>query len=1142
MRLQGRIVEQGSGRGIAGAMVSVAPAKVSDTRYTPDSYGAKFAASTQTSPQGDFELCFDLEERAAVNVDLVVTAPQLLFDPKSDPTGSDDRVLQVLRMPMGPGDAMGLTIPVPEDRVEKVGLRQEGFARISTDMMRRGLLQTELANRSLAKEIRPRFKAKLAHRLAARDRLSGLSAAPASLRGSGLMVGDQSDTRAHEKAAVLSRKRLEDYAQAPQAKARLWLTPEELRRRLHLGASDPGEGPIAVTGSICDLVSPDKGPELQRIRSLLDEIPIPDPAHGEESGGDRDEDASEGGTEPLDASVLVDRAIRQRVEALTAASEKPSPIDGLRRLSESVESFQLPVGPTDDVAYHDFYSLQIAFEDVWAEAFDGGLREAAEELYGLVVELHEEYDLETSWLGEIDDIEALRTFIDETDRRRKSVPLGERPRAVQAAFPGVSMLEWNRLSCAQQASIRLAAEALGRARTEEQRARIHEEVRAIVAAPEGRLLRVEKLIVGLRARMSEPYGFHYFAPDSVNYGILLTYRQRWAPEAYQVGRLVSTIPLAPSESRRIQVEQKVALTRAEQERRSSLRAFRDDSREGRRAEAEIVRRARTATNFQQTVQGSLNFGLGQVGATSVFGVNQANESARTKRAFRQSVRAASQEFRDQRQLEVKTSTASEEVTERTHQISNPNDEITVTYLLYELERRYRVSESLHRLTPVVMVAQDIPHPHEIDDAWLIAHEWVLRRVLLDDAFDKALDLLTKGFASDEAGVGIARQAWELQRTVVDELKGRHSAASEARTALQQRLVDTMLGQAEVAASEPDATQIAAAAIATGGWSLLFGEGDSGSERFEAMRKALEARLEQLEETVSRLRSELRAASDALDKAQVAYTTALREQMDRRTLVDQLRVHVKENILHYMQAIWDHEPPDQRFFRLYHVEVPVPGPGPGGCRLRRATAEDAAGENVVRRDGHLWVLECAAPSFEDVEKRPLGKIADLDRPLGFKGNYIIFALKECVYLTDFMMQEYVDDYLGIRDPDRLGAFSTEELVELRRAVGAEMPPEDRSLLDRILASRLTGPSGEEERIVVPTGELMLELLPGTQPAMEQFKRIHRAMDVIKVENEIRMDELEALRYSARLLAGDLHDPDVDRHIVVEDADVMVTTEG
>ena len=30
--------------------------------------------------------------------------------------------------------------------------------------------------------------------------------------------------------------------------------------------------------------------------------------------------------------------------------------------------------------------------------------------------------------------------------------------------------------------------------------------------------------------------------------------------------------------------------------------------------------------------------------------------------------------------------------------------------------------------------------------------------------------------------------------------------------------------------------------------------------------------------------------------------------------------MKQNIFYYMQAIWDHEPADQRFFRLYNKKV------------------------------------------------------------------------------------------------------------------------------------------------------------------------------------------------------------------------------
>jgi hypothetical protein len=37
--------------------------------------------------------------------------------------------------------------------------------------------------------------------------------------------------------------------------------------------------------------------------------------------------------------------------------------------------------------------------------------------------------------------------------------------------------------------------------------------------------------------------------------------------------------------------------------------------------------------------------------------------------------------------------------------------------------------------------------------------------------------------------------------------------------------------------------------------------------------------------------------------------------------------VKQNILYHMHAIWGHEPPDQRFFRLYNKNVMCPLPQP-----------------------------------------------------------------------------------------------------------------------------------------------------------------------------------------------------------------------
>ena len=68
------------------------------------------------------------------------------------------------------------------------------------------------------------------------------------------------------------------------------------------------------------------------------------------------------------------------------------------------------------------------------------------------------------------------------------------------------------------------------------------------------------------------------------------------------------------------------------------------------------------------------------------------------------------------------------------------------------------------------------------------------------------------------------------------------------------------------------------------------------------------------------------------------------------------------------------------------------------------------------------------------------------------------------------------------------------------------------------------SGDE--IVVPSGALFIEAMPGTKPLLENFKLAHRAFDMVSAQEEAREQALENLRLAARLVEGDLGDPDVD----------------
>src|SRR5436189_1620603 len=65
--------------------------------------------------------------------------------------------------------------------------------------------------------------------------------------------------------------------------------------------------------------------------------------------------------------------------------------------------------------------------------------------------------------------------------------------------------------------------------------------------PLGGSSRLDQLLTKLEKLLSERYAFDVFAKDSINFGIMVTYRQKWVPQNYQVGDLVKTIPLGPKE-------------------------------------------------------------------------------------------------------------------------------------------------------------------------------------------------------------------------------------------------------------------------------------------------------------------------------------------------------------------------------------------------------------------------------------------------------------------------------------------------------------------------------------------------------------------------------------------------------------------
>ena len=656
--------------------------------------------------------------------------------------------------------------------------------------------------------------------------------------------------------------------------------------------------------------------------------------------------------------------------------------------------------------------------------------------------------------------------------------------------------------------------------------------------------RLTDLLTTLDKLLNEKYAFDVFAKDSINFGIMVTYRQTWEPQNYQVGDLVSTIPLAPKEIRRFTTKTITKKSRSQKELEDALQTRKTESSDTKRADAEIVEKAQNKNDF--TITAHESFGGEKQGynidSTQTAVQEQANQSEQVKKEFRESVLKTAQEYKNEHKTEIDTSESTETETTGFQEIQNPNDELAVTYVFYELQRTYKISEKLRSLTPVIFVANDVPAPDEIDDAWLVEHDWILRRVILDDSFRPALEYLTKSFVGAEVNIRILAEHAISQKEIVDSLKQQIQTQTEVLTKDQQDVLDAVRGVAGAKQEQGlfDAVKRIFDPIG------ITGKTDTGAvSSAEAMVDYAKETRDRAERERQRLLSELEVAVTALQAAVDKLTNAVKEHYDHVAEIDRLRVHIKDNILYYMQAIWSHEPPDQRFLRLYDLDVPIPTVGmPAGVTVDLVDTKPSFADRLEGR-GKTLTGELPMPDVT-VEKKKLVDVADLDNVLGYKGNYAIYALRENNYLTLHMMQDYLEvgDDLRLRDPDEFADFTLDDIQDLATCVYRQNPDlvkDHEEDFRQMVIDRLTSTRKENDLVIVPTSSLYIEALVGTHPLLEDFKLIHRALDVKKVQSEVRHAELENIRLAARSLKGKDEDPDVEKKIIVENGkDVVVDT--
>jgi hypothetical protein len=840
-------------------------------------------------------------------------------------------------------------------------------------------------------------------------------------------------------------------------------------------------------------------------------------------------------------------------------------------------NLKLPPGPADVPAFYDFHKLQIAFRPVWTEALDDTLVAQAEAAYEKYVELGGDPSAVAGVKGWHDFVSVLGVVL-LTDANPPPEPV--------VAHLDITAEEWGVLPAAYRNRLEVLASQIrmlqgriqvdaigshkfldglnsgdretfesvvkyvetraGAYRDEAQRiaryARHELERRAASESP----VPANRILTELKTRARSQYPARYFAATrqerSVNFGLLVTYRQCWTPTCYQVGELLKSIPLAPREVRRYSKKVVMKEKRARKEVVSNLSAQKSETQSTSRAEAEIVQKAMQKTNYSATASGTFQIGVVDASASNTLTADTQGDSAETKKSFHEAVVKAAREYRNEMKVELDTELTTETETQESGEISNPNDELTVTYLFYELQRRYRVNERLHRLQSVVLVAQEMPQPAEIDEDWLIAHRWILNRVLLDDVFKRPLAYVAEEMAAEEHALTELKRALLQQRQLVEELKGEvleSRRLTESRYAALQTSMERTARAAQRGSQSGGllgfAKKLTAVPVVESFTDRFLGTAGETPEaariREAATRDAYEREIERLRDFEERLAQ----ANNSLAQASREYADRLSEHLANVVRVTELQNHVKDNILHYMQAIWLHEPPDQRWMRLKDVPIPDLRASARQLTLSVKPMMGALGNVAhLKTQVHPYTVRCGtAPVRGALPTVPLVQVADIETLVGLKANYMIFGLKEPNVITSFMMEPYVEraaGSFGITDPDDLGNMTLDEFSDyvccLKEKLSADEFESLRETLEAQLATLLQSPLRDDEEIVVPLDAMYIEALPGTRPILENFKLLHRQIDAADAQEKLRLKKMEKLRYAQRLIAGKVGDPEVE----------------
>lgn len=699
---------------------------------------------------------------------------------------------------------------------------------------------------------------------------------------------------------------------------------------------------------------------------------------------------------------------------------------------------------------------------------------------------------------------------------------------------------------------------------------------------EAAFLQANKGIKALIHAENEGMGYPFFPYDSssIGFGLQLVYNHSWQLDSIRPGEIVKTIPLGPRQVQK--VYSKVVTTNkffTSSETSQSLETFSDSIQTGRTSH-DVVQEASQSTKFNAGLDISAPVKAVSVGGSADLSLEAASASKDTKTSFNESVDKTSQRMRKDIKVVVTTERTSTTEESSAIELVNPNDEIPITYVYSALRSEYTVCARLREVRSVVFVPERIPGADEIDQEWIRQHDWILGKYLLDESLRGDLERTSGGDPSsadtaeattldwfkasgEEArsslkaynkyrGGSLAdvfsniHDSYERELTHVRESQVRRDHYNRSRDRICSHVRQNILHYMRQIWLHEDPQQ---RFLRYRGKMVCIGTNFVNDEPATpaSWQQGVRGRfIPSLDPAHTLPLSDIADLGSPLGYHGNCVVFRLRSEpsvINAHTALSAFRsVYLAFNWSGHIRV------QDSAKTDIFHVAVISP-------RFRRQTYSIAK-----NAQSGLWSASVAS-SGETVKIRQArgGAAVNVD------GLYIQFSAVPAAGFEADITITAADTALDpeernapLSDPLPLAAeealFWKDELLAdiarlvptVRQSIGqgaalkwATLAPEGRQKVRAAWYTYLVRRK-HERHILLDNGNLILDLEVGTTVAMEQFKRLHRTVDVLKELETLTQKRLENERRAGRIAVGQLEDPDIEQmHVTQIDVDPKVT---